>query len=99
MLFEKFQDNKKRYRNFDSVPLKFNLTEQEVARFAVDRHQFSGVEIVPYLARYYPYGELLTHVLGYVGRLDVDDLNRVDEGNYRGTTHIGKSGIERLLRG
>ena len=93
--FEKFQDNKKRYRNFDSVPLKFNLTEQEVARFAVDRHQLSGVEIVPYLARHYPYGDLLTHVLGYVGRLDVDDLNRVDEGNYRGTTHIGKSGIER----
>ena len=61
----------------------------------MDRHRFTGVEIVPYLARYYPYGELLTHVLGYVGRLDVDDLNRVDEGNYRGTTHIGKAGIER----
>jgi penicillin-binding protein 2 len=93
--FEKFQDSQKRYRDFDSVPLKFNLTEAEVARFAVDRHQFTGVEIVPYLARYYPYGELLTHVLGYVGRLDVNDLNRVDEGNYRGTTHIGKVGIER----
>ena len=92
---EKFQESQKRYRNFDSVPLKFNLTEQEVARFAVDRHQFEGVEIVPYLARYYPYGELLTHVLGYVGRLDVDDLNRVDQGNYRGTTHLGKDGIER----
>ncbi len=92
---EKFQLNRRRYRDFESVPLKFNLTEQEVARFAVDRHLFEGVEIVPYLARYYPYGELLTHVLGYVGRLDVDDLNRVDEGNYRGTTHIGKSGIER----
>lgn len=93
---EKFQESQKRYRNFDSVPLKFNLTEEEVARFAVDRHQFTGVEIVPYLARYYPYGELLTHVLGYVGRLDVDDLNRVDEGNYRGTTHLGKAGIERF---
>jgi penicillin-binding protein 2 len=93
--FEKFQENTKRYREFDSVPLKFNLTEEEVAQFAVDRHRYNGVEIVPYLARYYPYGELLTHVLGYVGRLDVDDLNRVDEGNYRGTTHIGKAGIER----
>lgn len=93
--YEKFTENRKRYRVFDSVPLKFNLTEKEVARFSVDRHRFNGVEIVPYLARYYPYGELLTHVLGYVGRLDVDDLNRVDEGNYRGTTHIGKSGIER----
>jgi penicillin-binding protein 2 len=93
--FEKFQNSRKRHRNFDSVPLKFNLTEEEVARFAVNRHQFTGVEIVPYLARHYPYGELMTHVLGYVGRLDVDDLNRVDEGNYRGTTHIGKAGIER----
>ena len=93
--FENFQDSQKRYRDFDGVPLKFNLTEEEVARFAVDRHRFTGVEIVPYLARYYPYSELLTHVLGYVGRLDVDDLNRVDEGNYRGTTHIGKAGIER----
>jgi penicillin-binding protein 2 len=94
--FDRFQRNRKRYRDFDSVPLKFNLTEQEVARFAVDRHQYTGAEVVPYLARYYPFGELLTHVLGYVGRLDVDDLNRVEQGNYRGTTHIGKAGIERF---
>jgi penicillin-binding protein 2 len=92
---EKFQRNRERYRVFDGVPLKFNLTEEEVARFAVNRHRFNGVEIVPYLSRFYPYGDLLTHVLGYVGRLDIDDLTRVDPGNYRGTTHIGKSGIER----
>jgi penicillin-binding protein 2 len=91
----KFEENRKRYHDFDSVPLKFNLTEEEVARFAVDRHRFTGVEVVSYLARHYPYGDLLTHVLGYVGRLDVEDLARVDQGNYRGTTHIGKSGIER----
>jgi penicillin-binding protein 2 len=94
-VLEKFEKNRKRYREFDSVPLKFNLSEAEVARFSVDRHRYNGVEVVPYLARHYPYGELLSHVVGYVGRLDVDDLNRVDEGNYRGTTHIGKSGIER----
>jgi penicillin-binding protein 2 len=97
---ERFERNRRRYRVFDSVPLKFNLDEQEVARFAVDRHRFDGVEVVPYLARHYPYGELLTHGLGYVGRLDVDDLNRVERagqgGNYRGTTHIGKIGIERF---
>ena len=97
---ERFERNRRRYRVFDSVPLKFNLAEQEVARFAVNRHRFNGVEVVPYLARHYPYGELLTHVLGYVGRLDVDDLNRVARagqgGNYRGTTHIGKTGIERF---
>ena len=94
-VLETFQAERKRYRDFDSVPLKFNLTETEVARFAVDRHRYNGVEVVPYLARHYPYGELLTHVLGYVGRLDADDLQRVDSGNYRGTTHIGKDGIER----
>lgn len=92
---EKFRSIRNSYRVFDSIPLKFNLSEQEVARFAVDRHKFNGVEIVPYLARHYPYGELLTHVLGYVGRLDEEDLRRVDAGNYRGTSHIGKGGIER----
>jgi penicillin-binding protein 2 len=90
-----FQAARKRYRDFDRVPLKFNLSEAEVARFAVDRHLYNGVDVVPYLARHYPYGDLLTHVLGYVGRLDTDDLRRVDTGNYRGTTHIGKDGIER----
>jgi penicillin-binding protein 2 len=93
--YERFQKTRNRYRVFDSVPLKFNLSEEEVARFAVDRHNFNGLEIVPYLSRHYPYQDLLTHVLGYVGRLDEDDLNRVEESNYRGTTHIGKAGIER----
>ena len=92
--WEDFQKQRRRYREFDSVPLKFSLDEAEVARFAVDRHRYTGVEVVPYLARHYPYGDLLTHVLGYVGRLDADDLARVDEGDYRGTTHIGKIGIE-----
>ena len=98
-ILERMERNRRRYREFDSVPVKFNLSEEEVARFAVDRHRFNGVEVVPYLARHYPQGELLTHVLGYVGRLDVKDLNQVDAegsaGNYRGTTHIGKNGIER----
>jgi len=93
--YESFQAERRRYREFDSVPLKFNLTEEEVARFAVDRHRYEGVEVVPYLGRHYPYGDLLTHVLGYVGRLDAEDLSRVDAGNYRGTSHIGKIGVER----
>jgi len=94
--YESFEAERKRYREFDSVPLKFNLSDEEVARLAVDRHRYEGVEVVPYLARRYPYGELLTHVLGYVGRLDAEDLARVDAGNYRGTSHIGKTGIERF---
>lgn len=92
---EQFERDRRRYRHFDAVPLKFNLDEHEVARFAVDRHRFPGVDIVPYLTRYYPYGELLTHVLGYVGRMDEDDLAQVDTRNYRATTHVGKNGIER----
>jgi penicillin-binding protein 2 len=92
---DRFRRNRQRYRDFHSIPVRFNLDEQEVARFAVDRHRFQGADVVPYLARYYPHGELMTHVLGYVGRLDAEDLSRVDESNYRGTTHIGKTGIER----
>ena len=93
---DRFQKARGRYRSFDGVPVKFNLSEQEVARFSVDRHRFVGVEVVPYLSRHYPHGDLLTHVLGYVGRLDEDDLRTVDEDAYRGSTHIGKSGIEQF---
>jgi len=84
------------YRVFDSVPVKFNLNEREVARFAVNRHRFQGADVVPYLSRHYPYGELLTHVLGYIGRLDAEDIASVDEANYRGTRTIGKIGIEKI---
>ncbi len=91
-----FDKSRRHYRVFDSIPVKFNLSEQEVARFAVNRHRFSGVDVVPYLSRYYPYGELLTHVIGYVGRLDDADIARVDAGNYRGTRMIGKIGIEQF---
>lgn len=94
-VLEKFQHDRKQHRVFDGVPLKFSLSAEEVSRFAVDRHRFPGVEVVPYLARHYPYRELLTHILGYVGRPDENDLLRVDVGNYRGTSHIGKVGIER----
>jgi penicillin-binding protein 2 len=91
-----FEKARRNYRDFDSVPLKFNLSESEVAQFSVNRHRFQGVDVVPYLARHYPYGEILTHVLGYTGRLDADDISRVDEGNYRGTRTIGKIGVEQF---
>jgi penicillin-binding protein 2 len=92
---ERFRKTRVRYRDFESIPLIFNLDETEVAKFAVNRHRFKGVEVVPYLARSYPYADMLTHVLGYVGRIDERDLARVDENNYRGATHIGKIGAER----
>lgn len=93
---ERFEANRQRYRSFDGIPVRFDLSEDEVARFSVNRHLFSGVEVVPYLARHYPHGEVLTHVLGYVGRIDEDDLLAIDAADYRATTHIGKSGIERF---
>lgn len=91
---ERFHKARPRYREFERIPIRFNLDEAEVARFAVNRHRFRGVEVVPYQARHYPYGAMLTHVLGYVGRIDESDLDRVEASNYRGTTHIGKTGAE-----
>jgi penicillin-binding protein 2 len=92
---ERFNKDRNRYRSFEAVPLKFNLSEEEVARFAVDRHRYPGVDVVPYLSRYYPYKDLLTHVLGYVGRIDENDLSAINPDDYRANTHIGKGGIER----
>jgi penicillin-binding protein 2 len=91
---ERFKRELKRHRSFDSVPLRYRLTPEELARFAVDRHRFPGVEIHAGLTRYYPYGPLLAHVIGYVGAPDEKDLRHVEESNYLGTTHIGKTGIE-----
>lgn len=83
-------------RAFRPVPLKLRLDEAEVARFAVHRHRFPGVDVVPYLTRRYPYGDLFAHVIGYVGRVDEADLRRLDDSRYSVLTHIGKSGIERF---
>ena len=82
-------------RRFDSVPLKMHLTEDEMDRFAVNRWRFPGVDVVPYLTRRYPLGPLLAHVVGYVGRIDANDLERLDPKLYQGTSHVGRSGIER----
>ncbi len=82
-------------RSFQPVTIKLRLSEAEVARFAVDRHRFPGVEVVPYLNRRYPYGALFAHVIGYVGRIDTADLERLDPAAYNGSTHVGKLGIER----
>ncbi len=91
----RFERARRRARSFERVPLRFDLSEREISRFAVNKHRFEGVDAVPYLSRHYPYADALTHVLGYVGRLDARDLRRVDKNAYRGTTHIGKSGVER----
>jgi penicillin-binding protein 2 len=90
--FDKLQSRKPR---FEAVPLRFHLSDEEVARFSVNRHRFPGVEIKAGLARHYPQGRLAVHALGYVGRIDEQSLKRIDSSNYSGTTHIGKTGVER----
>jgi penicillin-binding protein 2 len=82
-------------RRFQSLPLRLRLSDDEVARFALERYRFPGVDVVPYLTRHYPDGELFAHVVGYVGRIDPADLGTLDAERYAGTTHIGKTGIER----
>lgn len=82
-------------RPFQSLPLRLRLSEDEVARFALERYRFPGVDVVPYLTRFYPQGELFAHVVGYVGRIDPTDLGELDAERYAGTTHVGKTGIER----
>ncbi len=80
---------------FESVPLKMHLTEDEIARFAVNRWRFPGVDVVPYLVRRYPLGEQFAHIVGYVGRIDAEDVERLDAARYKGTSHVGRSGLER----
>ena len=82
-------------RGFRAVPLKLGLSEAEVARFAIDRHRFPGVDVAPYLTRRYPFGDLFAHVIGYVGRVDADDVARLGDNRYAVLSQIGKSGLER----
>ena len=92
---ERFNELRRLKRRFDGVPVRLHLSESEVAHFAVHRHRFPGVEVVPYLTRSYPQRELLAHVVGYVGRIDEGDRERLDPARYAGFSHIGKTGIER----
>ena len=82
-------------RGFRAVPLKLGLSEAEVARFAIDRHLYPGVDVAPYLTRRYPYGDLFAHVLGYVGRVDADDVAHMGDIRYAVLSQLGKSGLER----
>jgi len=82
-------------RIFEAVPVKLQLTEQELARFAARRYQFPGVEIRPRLTRYYPLGASSVHAIGYVGAISEDDEKTLDLNEYAGTTLTGKSGVEK----
>ncbi|KAF1721542.1 peptidoglycan glycosyltransferase [Pseudoxanthomonas wuyuanensis] len=91
---ERFEATRKATRSFRPIALKLRVDEEEMARFAVNRWRFPGVELVPYLTRRYPYGDLFAHIVGYVGRIDEKDLETLGEGN-AALTHIGKTGLER----
>ncbi len=99
---EHFHEARRASRGFKPITLKLRVSEEEAARFAVDRWRFPGVELVSYLNRRYPYGELTAHVVGYVGRIDEADKKKMGEG-FEALSHIGKTGLERayeeLLRG
>jgi penicillin-binding protein 2 len=85
-------------KNFESLPLRTRLSDEEVARFAVNRYRFPGIEIKARLFRQYPFGELASHVIGYIGRINDRDVEAIEDwnqtANYKGSDYIGKSGIE-----
>jgi hypothetical protein len=93
--FRKLLDESK---NFESMPLRTRLSDEEVARFAVNRYRFPGVDIKARLFRQYPFGEVASHVVGYIGRITDRDLERIagweETANYKGSDYIGKVGIE-----
>ena len=91
---ERFYAALTKARRFDSVPLRFRLSPEEVARLAVNRPFIPGADFKARLARTYPRGPLAAHLVGYVGRIDERDRQSIDVANYRGTNHIGKTGVE-----
>jgi penicillin-binding protein 2 len=98
-LQKEFSKKLKRRSRFKSLTLKNNLSEQEVAKFSVNQHKFPGISIEARLTRFYPYGEALTHALGYVGKISKKELASIDQAgnsaNYAGSYDIGKQGLER----
>lgn len=79
---------------FKPVALKFRLTDEEIANFAIQRPRFPGVDFQPRLVRHYPEGEAVAHAVGYVGALNTSDLQRLDSARYAGTSHTGKTAVE-----
>lgn len=85
-------------KNFESLPIRTRLSDEEVARFAANRYRFPGVEVQARLFRQYPLGPIASHALGYIGRINKHDLETIEASeqasNYKGADHIGKTGLE-----
>ena len=92
---ERFHTIRRAKKPFERIPLAIRLTEEQVSRFAIHRPSFPGVDIHARLFRHYPYGSLTSHVVGYVGRINEEELTTINSSHYRGTHHIGKTGIEK----
>jgi penicillin-binding protein 2 len=82
------------HKIYESVPIRLQLNEDEMARFALHRHEFTGVDIRTRLTRHYPFGPVAVHAIGYVSAISESDLSRIDTAEYAGTTLIGKLGVE-----
>ena len=96
---KRFKKYRESYRKFENIPLKLKLTDEEAARLSVHLRKFKGVEVNSRTFREYPYGKLTSHFLGYIGRISDKDKEMLEEEGltalYRGSTHIGKSGLEK----
>ena len=94
----RFKKLREESKSFESLPLRTRLSDEEVAKFAAQRYRFPGVDIKARLFRNYPFGELASHVIGYIGRINPSEKEKLDdsddEANYRGTEYIGKLGVE-----
>ena len=91
---EQYQKLRKRQKRFVSTPLLLSMNDEELAKFAVVRPYFRGVDIHTQLVRHYPYSDLAAHVIGYVGRINEAEIKELPLAEYRGSTHVGKLGIE-----
>ncbi len=93
---KRFQRLRRQTSPYQAVPLRLHLTEEEIARIYLDGYRFPAVDIRTDLLRTYPLGNYTAHVLGYVGRIDEEEMKHIDQAGYRGTDYIGKNGLEKF---
>ena len=91
----RFKKQLRQLRRFRTLPLRYRLTDEEVASFSVHRHLFPAIEIKNNFTRYYPLGSTGVHTIGYVGRINEREIKIIDPSNYMGTNYIGKTGVEK----
>ncbi len=91
-----FNRIKNKHKSFESIPLKYNLTDTEIARIAVNQYRLPGLKVTAQLIREYPDGHLFSHVLGYVGRINTQEQKMIDQTQYTQTHVIGKTGLEKF---